>query len=90
MGTKRMLVAADNLHAMNPVVADALARLDKAPVQEIARTCVRHGADLIDLNPGYLTPRNEDRMAFLLEAVQEVTSARLILDSPKARILARG
>jgi hypothetical protein len=29
-------------------------------------------------------------MAFMVEAVQQVTTLRLILDSPDARVLARG
>jgi cobalamin-dependent methionine synthase I len=64
--------------------------LNAAPIQELARECEKRGAAFIDINPGYLSRRNEDRMEFLVEAVQEVTSARLVLDSPKARILERG
>ncbi len=85
-----MLIAADNIHAMNPTVSDALRRLDPGPIRELTRSCERNGAHLIDLNPGYLSPRHEDRMQFLVETVQEVTSLRLILDSPNARVLARG
>ncbi len=85
-----MLIAADNIHAMNPTVSDALRRLDPEPIRELTRACARNGAELIDLNPGYLSPRHEDRMQFLVETVQEVTSLRLILDSPNARVLARG
>jgi 5-methyltetrahydrofolate corrinoid/iron sulfur protein methyltransferase len=83
-------VAADNLTSSNPVVALALKKLDPEPVQELARRCEQAGAQLLDLNPGYLSPRNEDRMSFLVEAVQEVSQLRLILDSPSARVLARG
>jgi cobalamin-dependent methionine synthase I len=85
-----MLLAADNIHAMNQTVSDALRRLDPEPIRELTLTCVRNGAQLIDLNPGYLAPRHEDRMQFLVETVQEATSLRLILDSPNARVLARG
>lgn len=85
-----MLLAADNLHGLNPVVAEAMNRLDPKPIQELAQQCERKGAKLLDVNPGYLSRRNEDRMAFLVEAVQKVTSARLILDSPNARIIQRG
>jgi 5-methyltetrahydrofolate corrinoid/iron sulfur protein methyltransferase len=85
-----MIVAADNLHALNPVVADALKRLDPQPLQEIVRRCEKSGANLIDLNPGYLPPRHEDRMVFMVEAVQEFTTKRLILDSPNPRVLAKG
>jgi len=85
-----MLLAADNLNALNPVVAAALKDLAKKPIQELVRRLDQAGVDLIDLNPGYLTPRQEDRMAFLVEAVQEVSSTRLILDSPNPRVLAKG
>ncbi len=85
-----MLIAADNLNALNPVVAAALKNLDQRPLQDLVRRLDQMGVDLIDLNPGYLGPRYEDRMAFLVEAVQEVSSTRLILDSPNPKILARG
>jgi cobalamin-dependent methionine synthase I len=83
-------IAADNLNALNPVVAKALLTLDPQPLQELARRVEQAGARLIDINPGYLAPRHLDRMAFMVEAVQEVTDLRLILDSPNARALARG
>lgn len=85
-----MLIAADNLNALNPVVAAALQELQPHPIQELVRRLDQAGVDLIDLNPGYLTPRREDRMAFLVEAVQEVSHTRLILDSPNPRVLAQG
>lgn len=85
-----MILIADNLHALNPIVAEAMKRLDPKPLQDIALRCLKAGAEALDLNPGYLAPRHEDRMAFLVEAVQEVTSVPLILDSPFARVLARG
>jgi len=85
-----LLLAADNLHGLNPLVRDAMQRLDPAPIQDLARRCEQAGALFIDLNPGYLSRRNEDRMAFLVEAVQEAVSLRLILDSPHPRVLAAG
>lgn len=85
-----MILAADNLHALNPTVAQALKKLDAEPIQTLALRCEEAGARWIDLNPGYLPPRHEDRMTFMVEAVQQVTSMRLILDSPHARILAKG
>jgi 5-methyltetrahydrofolate corrinoid/iron sulfur protein methyltransferase len=85
-----LIIAADNLHVLNPVVAQALHDLDPGPLQELARRCEQAGAGLIDINPGFLPPRRHDRMAFMVEAVQQVTNLRLILDSPDARVLARG
>jgi 5-methyltetrahydrofolate corrinoid/iron sulfur protein methyltransferase len=85
-----LIAAADNLNVLNPAVAKALQSLDSYPLQELARRIEQAGAQLIDINPGYLAPRHLDRMAFMVEAVQEVTQVRLILDSPNARALARG
>jgi 5-methyltetrahydrofolate corrinoid/iron sulfur protein methyltransferase len=85
-----LIVAADNLNILNPVVAQALDVLDPLPLQELARRLEQAGANLIDINPGFLPPRRHDRMAFMVEAVQQVTGLRLILDSPDARVLARG
>ena len=85
-----MILAADNLHALNPVVSEALKRLDPHPIQELARRCELPGVKFIDINPGYLSRRREDRMAFMVDAVQEATSLRLILDSPNPRLLAQG
>lgn len=44
----------------------------------------------MDINPGYLPARHEDRMAFMVEAVQQVSRLRLMLDSPNPRVLAKG
>jgi cobalamin-dependent methionine synthase I len=85
-----LIVAADNLNVMNPVVAAALQNLEAAPLQELARRCEQAGAKILDINPGYLSARHEDRMVFMVEAVQQVSGLRLMLDSPNPRILAQG
>jgi 5-methyltetrahydrofolate corrinoid/iron sulfur protein methyltransferase len=85
-----MILAADNLTGANPVVAQALRDLAAPPLQDLARRCMEAGAQILDLNPGYLPRRLEDRMAFLVDAVQEVTTLPLILDSPNPRVLAKG
>jgi 5-methyltetrahydrofolate corrinoid/iron sulfur protein methyltransferase len=85
-----MMIAADNLNVLHPRISEALKTLDPDPLQEMARLSEKAGAQFLDINPGYLSPREEDRMIFLVEAVQEVTSLPLILDSPKAGILAKG
>ncbi len=85
-----MIFVADNMHAMNPVVTEALRTLDPKPLQELALRCEQAGAKLIDLNPGYLPRHKEDRMEFMVDAVQQVSSSRLMLDSPNPRVLANG
>jgi cobalamin-dependent methionine synthase I len=85
-----LLVIADNLNVVNPVVAAALKNLEAAPLQELARRLEAAGANLLDINPGFLSARHEDRMVFMVEAVQQVSRLRLMLDSPNARVLAKG
>lgn len=85
-----MILAADNLTASNPQVAAALERLDPGPLQDLARRCEAAGAGILDLNPGYLSKRRQDRMAFMVDAVQAVSSLPLILDSSSSGVLARG
>jgi len=85
-----MIIAADNPTGASPLVAQALRDLNPEPLQEMTRRCVAAGARMLDLNPGYLPRRHEDRMAFLVDVVQEVTSLPLILDSPNPRVLAQG
>ena len=85
-----MKVIADNLNALNPIVAEALKKLDPKPLQALALQCLRAGADLIDINPGYLSKNQEDRIVFMVEALRAVTAQGLILDSPNPRVLAKG
>ena len=85
-----MIFAADNINPMSPVVAQAMDALDPAPVRDIARRCAAAGAFWIDVNPGPLPARRRDRMRFLVDAVQEATDLRLILDSADVEVLAEG
>ncbi len=85
-----MKFAADNLHGLNPVVIEAFERLDAEPIKRMASQFEKAGADYIDINPGRLGRKNEDRMAFMIESVQSVSDLRLILDSPDPRLLEIG
>jgi cobalamin-dependent methionine synthase I len=85
-----MLLTADNLQIFNPTVAKALEERDPQPLQDLARRCREAGASLLDINPGFLSKRQQERMAFMVEAVQETVDLPLILDSPDAAVLAKG
>jgi 5-methyltetrahydrofolate corrinoid/iron sulfur protein methyltransferase len=85
-----VLLAADNLHGLNQVVMESLNKLDPKPLQQLARQCRDAGADVLDLNPGYLPKRKHDRMAFMVETIQECVPLRLMLDSPNPDIIAEG
>ncbi len=85
-----MFLCTDNLNALNPKVADALGSLNPAPLQELARRSDEAGAEFIDINPGHLPAHKRDRVVFMVDAVQEVSNARLIIDSPDPAIVELG
>lgn len=85
-----MMIVADNLHVMQPVFAGALERLDPEPVRELVSDCLKRGAEALDLNPGPLPRRPEERMVFLIETVQAMTDVPLVLDTVNADAMAAG
>ena len=85
-----MILVADNIQAMNPRVSDAIKQMDPEPIREIALAAERAGAKILDINPGYLSRRHEDRIVFLIETVQEVTDLRLMIDSANPDVLVKG
>jgi cobalamin-dependent methionine synthase I len=85
-----MIAVSDNLNGLNPVLRHAMNTLDPTPVREIVYEIVRAGASMIDINPGYLSRHSEDKMRFLVEAVQAVTPSMLILDSPNPALIETG
>jgi 5-methyltetrahydrofolate corrinoid/iron sulfur protein methyltransferase len=85
-----LLLAADNIQGLNPAVAEAMEKLDPEPIKRLALRCQEAGADYIDINPGYLSKRKLDRMAFLVETIEAAVSLPVILDSPHPEILAKG
>ncbi|MDY6969534.1 MAG: dihydropteroate synthase [Spirochaetota bacterium] len=85
-----MIIVADNIHIMNPVVEDAIYRMDPDPIQDIVCRCKAAGASIIDINPGPLSKSPEEKITFIIEAVQEVSDLRLSLDTSNPRALAAG
>jgi 5-methyltetrahydrofolate corrinoid/iron sulfur protein methyltransferase len=85
-----MKIIADTLNALNPRVYRALEQSDPEPIQTLAIECRKKGAHYLDINPGYLPKAREDRIVFMIEAVQAVSDLELVLDSPNPRVLSRG
>lgn len=85
-----MLIAADNLRITNPAIQAALDRMDPEPVRAMAARCAAAGAQMIDINSGPLSRNPEEKMAFLVEAVQSVTALPLMLDTSNPLALEAG
>jgi 5-methyltetrahydrofolate corrinoid/iron sulfur protein methyltransferase len=85
-----MLLIADNLHIMSPVVAKALQARDPLPFKKIAEHCTKVNAYAMDINLGPLRHNVEEVITFVIEAVQDSFSGRLVLDSIQAEVIAAG
>ena len=85
-----MIIVADNLNVVNPVVADAIARMDAAPLEDLVLRCRAAGAQAIDINSGPLSKDPAKRFSFLIETVQECTSLPLLLDTTNPVALEAG
>lgn len=88
--SSNMIVVADNLHVMQPAFARAIERMDPEPVREMVLDCLRCGAEALDINPGPLSKRPEERMAFLVETVQATTDLPLVLDTVNPAAMTAG
>ena len=85
-----MQIVADNLTITNPRIADAINRMDPGPIIDLVRRCQAAGAQMIDINPGPLTKRPEEKMAFLVTTVRQATEMPLLLDTSNPTALEAG
>ncbi len=85
-----MLIVADNLRITNRPVQAALDRMDQEPIRDMVTRCVAAGAQAIDINSGPLSRNPEEKMTFLVEAVQSATTLPLILDTSNPKAMEAG
>ncbi|MBW1781913.1 MAG: dihydropteroate synthase [Deltaproteobacteria bacterium] len=85
-----MQIIADNIQVTDPRIAKALNVMDPLPIQDLAKRCDKAGADAIDINPGPLMRDGEKKMAFMVEAIQGVSSLPLSLDTSNPLAIAAG
>lgn len=76
-----MKLVADNIRITRRDIREALADRNAEPVKALARRCVSHRADAIDINAGPLKKSPKADMAFLVEAVASVTALPLLVDT---------
>lgn len=85
-----MIIIADNLHVINPIIAQALEKLDAEPIRTLVRRCIQSGAQAIDINCGPLSRMPEQRMSFLVKTIQAVTDLPVMLDTTNVTAMAAG
>jgi len=85
-----MIPIADNLHIMNPIIANALKERDPVPLKKTAEHCRNVNAYAMDINLGPLKHNAEEVITFVIETVQETFEGRLLLDSVQSEVLEAG
>lgn len=85
-----MIVVADNLRITLPAIRDAVDRLDTGPVRAMAAACRDAGAQAIDINSGPLTRNSSEKMAFLVNTIQDTVDLPLVLDTTNVDAMAAG
>jgi 5-methyltetrahydrofolate corrinoid/iron sulfur protein methyltransferase len=85
-----MFVIGELINGMYKNVRDAIASKDKAIIQDLARKQLDAGADALDVNCGPASKDPVSTMKWLVEVIQEVTDAPLVLDSTKPNVIEEG
>lgn len=85
-----MLVIGELINGMYKNVGKAIQDNDKAAIQKLAKDQVAAGADMLDVNTGPYAKDPVSTMKWLVESIQEVVEAGLVLDSTKAPVIEAG
>lgn len=85
-----MLVIGELINGMYKNVAQAIEKKDKATIQKLAKDQIAAGADMLDVNTGPYTKEPKETMKWLVDSIQEVVSAGLVLDSTKSDVIEEG
>ncbi len=83
-----MLIVGERINSSRKPIALAVSSGDKAFIQREARMQDEAGADYVDVNAGVFMEEEADRLKWIIETVQEVTSLPLCLDSADAKVIA--
>ncbi len=72
---------AENINIMSKTLGPAMKERNAGPIQDMARTLTKNGADYLDLNIGPARKGGDELMDWLVKTVQEVTDLPLSLDT---------
>lgn len=85
-----MLIIAEKINVMMKAIGAAIKDRDKKPIQEMALLQAEGGASWLDINLGPATKEGPEKMRFVVEAVQEVSSLPLALDTMNIEAMKAG
>jgi 5-methyltetrahydrofolate--homocysteine methyltransferase len=85
-----VIIIGEKINSTLKKIRPAIAEYDKDAIQKLALRQIKAGADYIDLNAGMFLEDEPERLEWLVNTVQEVTDAPLVMDSPNPAALRRG
>ena len=85
-----MLIVADNLQITNGEIARAVRELDPKPIRSLVERCEEKGAQAIDINSGPLGKNAGEKMAFLVQTVQDAVALPLVIDTANPEAMEAG
>jgi 5-methyltetrahydrofolate corrinoid/iron sulfur protein methyltransferase len=85
-----MFIIGELINGMYANIAKAIKEKDKSIVQKCALEQIKAGANALDVNCGPASKEPSSDIQWLIEAIQEVTSVSLSLDSSKPKVIESG
>jgi len=85
-----MKIIADNIQITNHKISEAIKDQDPLPIQKLVKEAEIKGAEAIDINSGPLSRNGEEKMIFLVNAIQDVSDLPVLLDTVNARAIKAG
>jgi cobalamin-dependent methionine synthase I len=82
-----MLIIAERINASRKQIAQAISAGDRIFIQGEAVAQTQTGANYIDVNAGTFVGEEAEKLAWIVEAVQEVTDLPLSIDSPDPGVI---
>lgn len=76
-----VICVAENINIMSKTLGPAMKERNAGPIQDMARTLTKNGADYLDLNIGPARKGGDELMDWLVKTVQEVSDLPLSLDT---------
>lgn len=85
-----MKIIADNIQVTHHKISRAIEYRNPVPIQELVKKAELKGAEAIDINSGPLSRNGEEKMIFLVNAIQDVSDLPVLLDTVNARAIKAG
>ncbi len=85
-----MFVIGELINGMYTNIGKAIKEKDKAVIQQCALLQIEAGAGALDVNCGPASKNPVSDIQWLVEAIQEVTSKPIVLDSSKTQVIESG